>query len=261
MPLSGLVPLSGAAHLLSLVADGRVAAAVVPAGSPLLPALADLVAAGVPVLLPDPAPYDVELLRRVRAAGQDRDVAVVALLAERLRPWSRLATDRLQGQLPLQVTVRGWGRGPGAVAELVDLVRGWCGEVVAVAAAPAPLPADALPDGPPVDWALLTEHGPTVLAAHAGPLPQVRFSMADRRVVASPLDELAGRGLAPLAPAEQVCRAFSGAVRSGTAEFIDGVDIGPRWDRPAQVADLLPVARVLEALRTSAREQRWVELG
>ena len=82
--------------------------------------------------------------------------------------------------------MRGWPRGAAAAAELVDLVRAWCGDVVAVAAAPAGCPPRALPGGEPVAWALLTARGSTVLVAHEGSRPQVRLRCRSCRLVAGP---------------------------------------------------------------------------
>ncbi|HWH27611.1 MAG TPA: hypothetical protein VNU26_01390, partial [Mycobacteriales bacterium] len=172
-----------------LLVDGRVDVAVVAGddggAASLLPALRG---AGLRVLLPSPAPLDVALLRR--ALDVDGPATAVGLL-ERWAPWARTVRAALPlAGTPVQVTVRGWPPGPQAAAEMADLVRLWCGEVVAVAAPPAPLPAAVLPDGVPVAWSLLTACGATVLVAglvagaDGGPL--VRLSTASARLEAGP---------------------------------------------------------------------------
>ena len=250
------------AGLDAVLADDGVRAAVLPAASPLADTLPDLLSAGLPVLLADAAPWDADLLRASRtAAGEADDAAVVALQA-RHTAWAALVTGALAGRrAPQQVTVRGWPRGPAAAVELVDLLRGWCGDVVAAAAAPAALPVDALPDGPRVAWALLTDRGTTVLVsheeAHEGAGAQVRLSLPPTRLLAGP-DAVGWEGAATVAPAERedpTVAAFVEAVTAGGAEALE------LFPSVARLADLVPVARALAALRASARTEAWVELG
>ncbi len=254
------------ADVADLEADarGELRGVVLTADSPLAAALPDLLDARLPVLLADAAPWEPDLLREARAVAGERDVAVAVLLRERHRGWARLvraATDVRPA--PRQVTVRGWPRGPQAAAELVDLVRAWCGDVVAAAAVPTLLPADALPDGPPVAWALLTDRATTVLVAHEGPGPEVRLSFRDGRLAARPdgVGWEGGDGVVPAPgdPAADVAEAFAEALRLGTPEPL-GPTLTP-WPWVADLAELVPVARVLAALRTSARTEVWAELG
>ena len=246
------------AGLDAVLADDGVRAAVLPAASPLAQALPDLLARGLPVLLADAAPWDADLLRAARAAAGEADVAAAVALQARHTGWAALVAGALSGRRsPQQVTVRGWPRGPAAAAELVDLLRGWCGDVVAAAAAPAVLPADALPDGPRVAWALLTDRGTTVLVAHEGQVAQVRLSLPPTRLLAGP-DAVGWEGATTIAPAgreDPTVSAFAQAAAAGSAEPLE---LFPTVARPA---DLVPVARVLAALRASARSEAWVELG
>lgn len=256
-------------------ARGPLRAVVLPASSPLAPALPELLAAGLPVLLTDPAPWDPDLLRDARAAAAERDVAAAVLLRMRHEGWARLVAGGLSGRpAPQQVLVRGWPRGAAAAAELVDLVRSWCGDVVAVAAAPAELPAAALSGGEPVVWALLTARGSTVLVAHEGSGPEVRLTLPSCRLVAGPgpggwaVGWEGGEPVLPAAAADPTPAAFAAAVAQGTAERVgaggDPDRVGPHGEeRPwaADLYDLLPVAGVLAALRSSARSQAWTELG
>lgn len=251
------------AGLDAVLSDDGVRAVVLPAASPLAGALPDLLAARRPVLLADAAPWDADLLRAARAAAAEADVGAVVALQARHTGWAALVTGALSGRrAPQQVTVRGWPRGPGSAAELVDLLRGWCGEVVAAAAAPAALPVDALPDGPRVAWALLTDRGTTVLVAHEGAAAQVRLSLPPARLLAGP-DAVGWEGAQAVPPVPRVdptAAAFADAVAAGSAEPLEALVQG---DVPpvAGLADLVPVARVLAALRDSARTQTWVELA
>jgi hypothetical protein len=217
--------------------------------------LPDLLAAGLRVLLPDPAPLDPGLLREARQAGATTAVGLLG----RGEPWAATTAAVLGAYGPArQATVRGWPTGPAAAAELVDLLAGWLGDVVAVAAAPADLPATALPGGERVAWALLAGDGVTVLVSHDGPRTAVRLSVPGARLEAGP-DGVAWQGgdrvpLVQMPPApEGVARGLWLAARS--------LAQGDPEPLAADVGDLLVVARVLEALRTSARTERWVEVG
>lgn len=242
--------------LEALAADVALDGVVLDGTAPDLAAgLPDLLAAGLRVLLPDPAPLDPDLLREARQAGG----ALAVGLLGRWEPWAVTAAAALEAYGPAtQVTVRGWPTGPTAAAELVDLLAGWLGDVVAVAAAPAELPAAALPGGERVAWALLAGDGVTVLVSTDGPRTAVRFSLATARLDAGP-DGVAWQGgdrvpllAVPPAP-EGLSRGLWVAARSLAQD-----DPEPR---AADAGDLLVVARVLEALRTSARTERWVEVG
>lgn len=251
-----------------LIDDPGIDAAVVDGADPDLAELLPLLrGAGLLVLLPTPAPLSVEAVRAARAV--DGPEAVVALV-QRWEPWARTvaAAVPLVGGPPLQLTVRGWPAGAAAAAELGDLVAHWCGEVAAVVAAPGPLPAAALPGGEPVDWALLTASGATVLVSHAGPGPSVRLSFDTARLDAGPVGARwhGGDALPLLRPPPWVPPAPRGvalglvATAAALSESLGGQDLPERDDgvRPAGLGDLLVAARVVEALRTSARTERWV---
>jgi hypothetical protein len=213
----------------------------------LLPRLRE---AGLRVLLPSPAPLDPDALRAARAV--DGPASGVGLV-ERWEPWARTvgAAVRLGGAL-LQVTVRGWPRGAEAAAELLDLLGLWCGEVVAAVAAGAALPAERLPGGEAVAWAVLTGAGTTVLVSHEGPGPAVRLSFAGARLDASPDGvRWSGGDALPLLPPPAWVPPAPRGVRPGlvaTAAALAREDAGQ-----ADLGDLLVAARVLAALRDSAR--------
>ena len=249
-----------------LLADDRVDAVALDGTQPdlvrHLPALRE---AGLLVLLSGPAPLAPDAL--LAAAAVTPAPELVVALRSRWEPWALTvaAALPLAGGPVLQATVRGWPAGEGPTAELVDLVRSWCGEVVAVAAHPAPLPAAALPDGTEVGWVLLTAGGATVLVgARSGP-PVVRLSFAGARLEAGPEGvRWTGGAELPLLPvpdaraerlrlppgADLGLLATAVALRSAVG---DG-DLAPEpRPGPARLPDLLAAARVLEALRTSAR--------
>ncbi len=265
-----------------LLADERVDAVALDGDQPDLAALLPAVrGAGLLVLLTGPAPLDPDLLRRARGVLDAPEVAVA--FVERWEPWALTvaAALPLAGGPPLQVTVRGWPRGQAAAAELVDLVASWCGEVAAVAASPHSLPARVLPGGAQVAWSLLTGSGATVLVSHDGGPPLVRLSMSGARLEAGPLGarweggaELAllpapdrrpdrrpappGTSHALLATAYALTRAVGGGAVAGRGA---GGDDAPDRPQPADLGDLLVAARVLEALRTSARTGELVRTG
>jgi hypothetical protein len=253
-----------------LLDDARVDAAVVDGSDPGLAALVPVLReAGLLVLLPTPAPLDVDAVRAARSV--DGPEACVALTA-RWEPWARTVSAALPlaGGPPLQVTVRGWPTGAGHAAELADLVAGWCGEVAAVVASPGPLPAAALPGGEPVDWALLTAGGATVLVSHAGAAPSVRVSFDAARLDAGPggarwhggepLPLLLPPGWVPPAPRGVALGLV--ATAAALSEALGGAELPQRRRpddvSPAELGDLLVAARVVEALRTSARTERLV---
>ncbi|MBC7374833.1 MAG: hypothetical protein H7323_12670 [Frankiales bacterium] len=253
-----------------LAADDSVDAVAVDGSDPeLVAVLPELRASGLLLLLPTAAPLDPQGVRAARAVRDGADVAVGFL--RRWQPWALTvaAALPLAGGPVLQVTVRGWPRGRDQAAELVDLVAAWCGEVAAVVAAPAELPASHLTDGEQVAWALLTAGGATVLVSHDGPAPFVRLSFATARLEAGPAGAWWTSGdllplLAPPAWVPHPCGADPGLVATAAA-LVDGVGGGDvpavNWPWPADLSDLLVVARVLEALRTSARTEALVPVA
>ena len=234
--------------------------------APLLPALRD---SGLLLLLPAGAPLEPDLARAARAVAEPADAAV-GLLA-RWEPWALTVAAALPlvGTPPVQVTVLGWPRGKQAAAELVDLAASWCGEVAAVVAAPARLPAATLPGGEAVAWAMLTGSGATVLVSHDGPAPVLRLSFATARLEAGPGGArwTGGADLPLLAVPGWVPHATGSppglvATAAALARAVGGGDVpADSWPWPADLGDLLVAARVLEALRTSARTEQLVPVA
>ena len=253
-----------------VLADARLDAVAVDGDdASLVPLLPELRGSGLLLLLPTAAPLDPERVRAARAVDEPADAAVGLL--ERWAPWALTvaAALPLAGSPPVQVTVRGWPRGRQAAAELVDLAAAWCGEIVGAVAAPAALPAEALPGGAPVAWALLTASGATVLVSHEGGPQQVRLSFATARLEAGPAGaRWTGGADLPLLPLPDWVPRPQGsppglvATAAALAQAVGGGDVAAaQWPWPADLGDLLVVARVLEALRTSARAERLVPVA
>jgi hypothetical protein len=259
-------------HPAELCADPRIDAVALDGSDRELAALLpELRESGLLLLLPTADPQDVDL---VRAAVQVPDAADACVgLLRRWEPWAVTvaAALPLAGGPPVQVTVRGWPRGRQAAAELVDLVSAWCGDVVAALAAPAVLPAAELPGGAAVSWALLTASGATVLVSHEGEQESVRLSFATARLLAGPggasweggAELPLGAGLP--APARALPPGLDPAlvaVAAALAGAVGGGDVAAEsWPWPADLADLLAVTRVLEALRSSARTELLVPIA
>jgi len=180
---------------------------------------------------------------------------VAVAFVQRWEPWALTVAAALPlvGTPVLQATVRGWPRGGAAAAELVDLARAWCGDVVSAVAAPAPLPAATLGDGLPVAWSLLHAGGATTLVSHEGAPALVRLSFATARLEAGPLGaRWEGGAELPLLPSAPGL--FSTAVALLDAPRLGAVRTAS-WPWPADLGDLQSVSRVLQALRESARSE------
>ena len=264
------------AGLADLIADDGLHAVCLDGGDPAtarhLPAL---LGRALHVLLPTPAPLDGDLLRQARQE-QGRSEVAVGLL-QRWEPWAVTVAAALPlvGTPVLQATIRGWPRGAAAAAELVDLARAWCGDVLSVVAAPGPLPATSLGEGLPVAWALLHADGATTLVSHGGGPPLARLSCAAARLEAGPLGaRWQGGAELPLLPAPDrrdvpfaapvppgcPVGLLSSAVALAEAALTGEVDVA-RWPWPADLGDLQAIAAVLAALRESARREAAVRVG
>lgn len=255
------------ADLAAVLADDvDVVAVDVPA--PRSDVLLDAaVRAGLGVLLTVPRTADAERLVRVAVLAEDADLPHVVAMAwradEALSALVSLADD---GPLPpwRQVTVAGWPAGGPPRAELVDLVRRLAGEVVAVCADPAAMPAAALGEDLPVTLALLCERGTTVLVAERFGARQAASTVtlvgpAGRAVAQQDRLRLAlepgggreavtvDRGAARSTPSGSLRLAASALRGSGVVA--------------ASLHDLAAAARVLTAVEASRTDGGWVELG
>lgn len=280
-PYDDLRDVPSYASLEDLLGDTTLDAVALDGSDDLLarhfPALLE---AGLRVLLPTPDPFDPDLLRAARAVPEQPETAVGLL--QRWEPWALTVAAALPlvGTPVLQVTVRGWPRGAVAAAELVDLARAWCGDVVAVAAAPAPLPAGLLGPDLPVAWSLLHASGATTLVSHEGAPALARLSFATARLEAGPLGaRWEGGAELPLlstpdrrvVPSADDAPGTSYPPRAATPPgtptgllqtAVALLQAGPTgelatdtWPWPADLGDLQAIGRVLAALRESARAE------
>ena len=294
------------AGIEDLLADPSLDAVALNSADPLLARhLPTLLEHGLHVLLPGPLPVDPDVLRDARAVhGPAHDGApprpvddprrparsgaapaeVAVAFTGRWEPWA----VTVAAALPLvdcpvvQATVRGWPRGPEAAAELVDLARAWCGDVLSVSAAPAPLPAAQLGPGLRVSWSLLHASGATTLVSHDGAPPLVRLSFETARLEAGPLGARWEGGaelpllLAPdrrSLPDDDLDAPRRLAVPPGTPAGLLGAAVAllhavPRgevdtgsWPWPGDLGDLQATGRVLAALRESARAEGPARVG
>jgi len=267
-PYDDLADVPSYAGLDDLLADDQLSAVALDGSDPLVARhLPAVLASGRLVLLPGPAPLDPDLLREAR----EHETEVAVALLQRWEPWALTVAAALQlvGTPVVQATVRGWPRGADAAVELVDLARSWCGDVVSVSAAPAPLPAASLGEGLPVAWSLLHESGATTLVSHEGAPPLVRLSFATARLEAGPLGarweggaEIPLLGAPPLQTTEPRPAAPPGTpygLLASAAALREGVLRGEiatdTWPWPADLGDLQVAGRVLAALRESARAE------
>jgi hypothetical protein len=275
-PYDDLRDVPSYAALEDLLADPSLDAVCLDGADPLLARhLPMLLEHGLHVLLPGPAPLDLDLLRDARsvfdaawdavrrlvddpvrpARSGNAPAEVAVALAQRWEPWARTtaAAIPLVGTPVLQATVRGWPRGIAAAADLIDLARAWCGDVVSVVAAPAPLPAAELGPGLPVAWALLHDSGATTLVSHEGAPALVRLSFATARLEAGPLGARWEGG------AELPLGAVVPGLQAAAAALLEAVPRGElatdRWPWPGDLGDLQAISRVLAALRESARAE------
>lgn len=244
------------------VAEGAVRLIVLPAHSPLAAALPEVVALGAAVLLPDPAPWDLDLVRQARSAADAGDVPVAVLLRARHSRWSEAARATVASrEKPFQLLVRGWPRGPAAAGELVDLVRAWCGDVLSCSALPAEQPGRTLKTGELISWSMLTETAVTVMVSHEGSL-RLSVGYLEPGFVEVGPDVPPGTDLFDLEqdpdPAVLAARALAHALEVGSSDVV-GSSLSP-FPWVADLSDLQPVARALGALRTSARREQHVRL-
>jgi len=296
-PYDDLRDVPSYARIEDLLADASLDAVALDGDDPLLARhLPTLLEHGLHVLLTSPAGLDPEVLRAARGVHGPADrprlvddparparsgtspAEVAVAMLHRWEPWALTAAAAvpLVGTPVVQVTVRGWPRGVAAAAELVDLARSWCGDVVSVTAAPAPLPAPELASGVPVAWALLHASGATTLVSHEGAPPFARLSFDTARLEAGPLGaRWVGGAELPLLPSPDR-RALPDdstdaprrlPVPPGTPVGLLGSAVSllhavplaevdtQTWPWPADLGDLLAVSRVLAALRESSRSE------
>jgi hypothetical protein len=235
------------------------------------PPVSDVIArhaseAGMHVLLARPRTGDPEAVRAVADVAEDADLAHVVALDNRAWPaaWHAQASISSLGVLR-QVTVLGAPAGETGRAEVADLAMRWAGEVVAVCADPAAMPADRLAPAAPVTLALLMSSGTTVLVNEiaGGELDtavitlagsRARVVVAGRTVRRQDDDGVREWSLAePASPRPGLVEATYDVLR---AMELDDAGLV----RGATFHDLVSLAKVLTAAETSGAAGGWVEL-
>ncbi|WP_045876987.1 Gfo/Idh/MocA family oxidoreductase [Pseudofrankia sp. DC12] len=237
----------------------------------LAPPASDLIAqraaeAGLHVLLVRAVTSDPEALRAVADVAEDADLAHVVAFDDRAWPaaWHVQASVPALGRLT-QMTVVGAPSGPLGRAEILDLTVRWCGEVLAVCADPAGMPAPLLTSTAPVTLALLTASGATVLVHEqmGARLTDATFTLCGeegrivvegRRVRRSDHEGVRTVWMPP--PVSE----RPGLVEA-TYDLVRAVELDdPAMVRGATVHDLLTVTRLQDAARRSREAGGWVEL-
>jgi hypothetical protein len=214
---------------------------------------------GVSVVLARPEiPERAAVRALLDAAGVGASAAAIAL---RTRGWRSLAdAARLLADIgPLsQLTVIGWPAGRAARAELCDVVRRLCGDVIAVCASASAMPAHELTSTAPVTLSLLTSGGATVLANESprsayGQAQLTLVGRAGRLVVGQRALQISDRSgvrqIEVAAPADPV--------RVATEGLRD--DLAGHPSSAAGLGDLLAVARIMELAAISYESDSWVE--
>ncbi|MBX6389511.1 MAG: Gfo/Idh/MocA family oxidoreductase [Frankia sp.] len=254
------------AGLLALLSDD-VEAVCVELGPPGSDLVAQRAAeAGLHVLLVRAVTGDPAALRAVADVAEDADLAHVVAFDDRAWPaaWHVQAAVPALGRLT-QMTVVGAPSGQVGRAEILDLTVRWCGDVLAVCADPAGMPARLLTATAPVTLALLTASGATVLVHErmGGTLTEATFTLCGehgRIVVEGSRVRFADpTGVRTVWLPEQASER-PGLVEA-TSDLVRAVELAnPAVVRGATVHDLLTVTRLQEAARRSRHDGGWVEL-
>ena len=218
-----------------------------------------LLSEGVNVVFARPqTPDRVSVRGLLEAAAEGNTTAVAGL---RTRAWPSISSaaallPRL-GTLS-QLTVNGWPAGREARAELVDLVRRLCGDVVAGCASASEMPAHELSADAPVTLSLLTAAGATVMASEsprsAYDTAQLTFVGSAGRVVAGlrelRLSDVSGVREVPVAGPSHPVRLAA----EGLRDELSGLP-----SAAAGLGDLLAASRVMELAARSYESDAWVE--
>ena len=227
--------------------------------------------AGLHVLLAAPPEEPAEAAttaRELADAADAADVTACVILRTRAWPGVNALKDCVVGCPPAQVTLLGWPASQACRVELVDVVTRCCGDIVAVCADPAAMPAPQLTADAPVTISLLTERGTTVLVAER---PDASMSTClitmtghDERIVltGSRLLHQDDRGVRQVPVAEQPSGAPDGpdALASAARGAVHLVATPEAPPEAATARDLLVACRALEAAAESAASGSWVEI-
>jgi predicted dehydrogenase len=254
------------ADLLALLSDDIEAVCVEtrPPGSDLVARRAAEI--GLHVLLAGPASAEAETLRAVADLAEEGDLAHVVALDG--RAWA--AATHVAAAVPslgrlTQMTVVGAPTGPSGRVEIVDLAMRWCGEILAVCADSAAMPAPTLTPDAPVTLAMLTASGATVLINERmdGHLDTATITVCgeEGRVVVQGrrIRRQDGAGVRDLVmPAAPTPRP---GLMEATYDVVRATELDDtRLVRGATFHDLLTANRLIAAAGASHRQGGWVEL-
>jgi predicted dehydrogenase len=218
-----------------------------------------LLADGLSVVLARPELPDRSQVRALLdAAGTGNATATLGL---RSRGWQTIAhAERLAAELgPLsQLTVLGWPVGRAARAELIDVVRRLTGDLVAVCASAAEMPAPELAPDAPVSLSMLSASGTTVIASET---PRASYGGAQLTLIGSHGRLVAGQRRVVVADPQGVRENPVGVpedpVQVATAGLRDELAGWPH--HAATLGDALAAARIMELAARSYEHDTWVE--
>ncbi len=254
------------ADLLALLSDDIEAVCVEmpPPGSDIVARRAAEI--GLHVLLAGPATAEAETLRAVADLAEEADLAHVVALDGRAWPAAThvAATVPSLGRLT-QMTVVGAPTGPTGRVEIIDLTMRWCGEILAVCADPAAMPAPTLAPDAPVTLALLSASGATVLINErmGGNLGTATITVCGEsgRIVVQGhrvrrQDDTGVHDL--LMPTPPTARP---GLMEASYDVVRATELDDaRLVRGATFHDLLTANRLIAAARTSHQRGGWIEL-
>jgi predicted dehydrogenase len=218
------------------------------------------------VLLAGPATEEAEALRTVADLAEEADLAHVVALDGRAWPAAThvAATVPTLGRLT-QMTVVGAPTGPAGRVEIIDLAMRWCGDILAVCADPAAMPAPTLTPDAPVTLALLAASGATVLINErmGGHLDTATITVCgdEGRIVVQGrrVRRQDGAGVRDLVmPTVPTSRP---GLLEATYDVVRATELDDsRLVRGATFHDLLTANRLMVAAQTSRQRGGWVEL-
>ncbi len=218
-----------------------------------------LLSEGIHVALARPETPDRVALRELLDAAGAGDATVVQGLLT--RTWWSVAQARRQLSrlgVPSQLTVLGWPAGRRARAELCDVVRRLCGDVVAVCGSASAMPVRELAAGVPVTLALLTADGTTVVASEA---PGLAYADAQLTLISSGGRVVVGEDVLRVSDASGVRDYDVASADHPVRLAVEGLsnELAGFPSAAAGLGDLLAAARVLELAAHSYEKDDWVE--
>lgn len=214
---------------------------------------------GVSIVLARPETPDRSEVRVLLDAASTGSAS--ATLGLRTRAWPSLGAvlGLLDDLGPFsQMTVIGWPAGRSARAELCDIVRRLCGDVVAVCGSASAMPTPELTPTAPVTLSLLTATGTTVIA-HESPLSA--YHEAQITLIGTSGRVVVGQRSLRVSDAAGVREIQVGNPVDPVRVAVEGLRDELAGDRSgaAGLGDLLAAARVIELAAQSYESDAWVE--